>query len=239
MQNKLEKDFLVLTSMCDDTARLSVPAVFSVFMDLATEHAQTLGCGGDALSERGLFWLVVRTKINIVNRPPLMRALRAATWPEEAGRARCTRYYSLSDGKFLVEGKTEWAVADIESGRPQRVDSVYPEGMAFCEDKVCEEPFSRVSADFSDAEQFATYTVRSTDIDLAHHMNNAAYIRALFGAFSCKELEEMNIRSVEIAYRIPCFEGDELAFLKRPTENGLEIGILRADGTTAATVILK
>lgn len=239
MQNKLEKDMLVLTSVCDDTARLSVPSIFSLFMDLATLHAGELGCDGETLAKRGLFWIVARTKINIISRPSMMTSITAATWPEEAGRARCTRYYSLSADTLAVEGKSEWAVASIESGRPQRLEGVYPDGMNFCTDKVCDEPFLKCLADFSDVEPFAYYTVRSTDIDLAHHMNNVAYVRAIFGAFSCEEIEKMNIKSVEIAYRVPCYEGDELSFCKAETENGLEIGILRADKTVAATAILK
>ena len=239
MLNKLEKDMLVLTSVCDDTARLSVPSVFSLFMDLATEHAGELGCDGEALAKRGLFWLVVRTKIKVISRPSIMTRLTAATWPEEAGRARCTRYYSLTADTLAVEGKSEWAVASIENGRPQKLEGIYPDGLNFCTDKVCDEPFIKSTADFSAVEPFAYYTVRSTDIDLAHHMNNAAYVRALFGAFSCEEIEKMNISEVDIAYRVPCYEGDKLSFCRVITENGLEIGVLRADKTVAATVILK
>lgn len=239
MNNKLEQKMTVLTSVCDDTARLSVPSIFSIFMDLATLHAGELGCDGETLAKRGLFWLVARTKINIITRPSMMTSLTAATWPEEAGRARCTRYYSLSADTLAVEGKSEWAVASIENGRPQKLDGVYPEGMEFCQDKVCDEPFVRCTTDFSDCEPFARYTVRSTDIDLAHHMNNVAYVRAIFGAFSCEEIEKMNVKSVDIAYRVPCYEGDELSFCKKEGENGLEIGVLRADGTVAATAILK
>ena len=39
MENKHCKDIKVLASMADHRGELSIPAVFSLFMDLATEHA--------------------------------------------------------------------------------------------------------------------------------------------------------------------------------------------------------
>ncbi len=36
---------------------------------------------------------------------------------------------------------------------------------------------------FEDADLFSHYAVRSTDIDLGHHMNNVAYVRLLLDCF--------------------------------------------------------
>lgn len=240
MQNSLEKNQTVLTSLCDDTGRLSVPALFSLFMDIASEHAQLLGNGIDAFARQDLFWVVVRTKIKIFARPRLMSALTVKTWPEPAGRARCIRYYTLKDGeKTVAEGKNEWAIINTKTGRPQRLDGIYPPELSFCADKVCEEAFSAVNSDFSDAELFAEYIVRSTDIDMGHHMNNAAYIRALFGAFSCEELSCADFKNVEITYKTQCFEGERLKLLKRTTERGTEVAFCHAEGSVAVYVILK
>ncbi|MBQ8004580.1 MAG: hypothetical protein IJ299_05775, partial [Oscillospiraceae bacterium] len=94
----------------------------------------------------------------------------------------------------------------------------------------------KIPEDFSGCDLLGKYTVRSTDIDLGQHMNNAKYINALFGLFSCEELKRMNITDVEINFRTPCFEGDELSIYSRKNESALEIGMLRPDGKVAATV---
>jgi len=57
---------------------------------------------------------------------------------------------------------------------------------------------------FEDADLFSHYAVRSTDIDLGHHMNNVAYVRLLLDCFSAKELASGNIQSVELHYSTPC-----------------------------------
>lgn len=81
-------------------------------------------------------------------------------------------------------------------------------------------------------EEFARYTVCSTDIDLGGHMNNAAYVRALAGAFSCDEWQKLNIRELEIAFRAPCYEGDTLVWQKRADGDTLSLRAALPDGKT-------
>lgn len=112
--------------------------------------------------------------------------------------------------------------------------------MEHCPDIALAEPYARIAEDFSGCEIIDTYKVKSTDIDVGQHLNNAAYARILFGAFSCEELAAMDIHDAEIAFRSPCYESDDLTLYKRPCDDGsLEIGILRADGTVAATCKLN
>lgn len=234
---KMEKELPVYISQCDNTSQLSIPSIFSLFGDLASEHAPTLGLGADVLAKRNLFWVAVRTKIKINSRPRMTENILASTWPEAPGRVRCVRYYTLSkDDISLVEGKTEWAIVDIDSGRPHKLSEIYPDGLEHLNDVVCDEPFTKISEDFSSCELLGKYTVRSTDIDIGQHMNNAKYIHAIFGLFSCSELEDMKITDVEINFRTPCFENDELSIHYRKDGNALEIGILRTDGKVASTI---
>ncbi len=235
---KMERDFSVLISQCDNTSLMSIPSIFALFGDLASEHAPRIGLGSDTLAEKDLFWVAVRTKVKIHRRPEMTEPFRATTWPEAPGRVRCVRYYSMIDNtaNLLAEGKTEWAIVDLASGRPHKLLEIYPDGLEHLSDVSCPEPFNKISESFDGAEEIGKYTVRSTDIDIGQHMNNVAYIRALFGAFSCKELEDMNISDVEINFKNQCFEGDELTFYKRKTGDALEVGIIRPDGKCAATV---
>ena len=52
-------------------------------------------------------------------------------------------------------------------------------------------------------------------------MNNAAYLRALFGSFSCDELQTADIRCVDADFRKPAFEGDVLTLQRVKTDNVL------------------
>jgi len=232
MENKYTKELTILPSMCDSAAVLGVPDTFVLFMDIATEHARALGCGIDALAPRGLFWLTVRTRVRFARRPGMLERVMLSTWPEPTGKLRADRDYLMEkDGETLAAGKTEWAVLDRTTGRLHPMADVFAPDFDFCPDRVWDEPFTRMPDE--PLEEFARYTVRSTDIDLGGHMNNAAYVRALAGAFSCAEWQGMALRELEIAFRAPCYEGDELCWQKRTGENGeLALRAALPDGKT-------
>ena len=237
MRNKLEKQIIIPISQCDSHSRLNITGIFNIFMDLATEHGAEIGVGMDKLAQKGLFWVASKTKVKVNRMPEMLSTVSAATWPETPNRIRCNRYYYIkNDDDMLVEGKTEWIMVDMASGRPAKIDGVYPDGFEHCTDIVCDQPFSRLGTHFEDCEKLAEYTVCSTDIDVSQHMNNVAYIRAVLGAFSVKEIDEMNIQEIEVAYKLQCYEGEKLTLLVKDEENIRDIGIIKQDGTTACIV---
>ncbi|MBQ8813129.1 MAG: hypothetical protein IJZ85_01340 [Lachnospiraceae bacterium] len=235
MNNKLVKPHLITASACDNTNHMSVQSIFTLFMDLAAEHGAELGLGMYDLAEKGLIWLTTKTKIRIHKRPRMLDTVTATTWPEVPDKIRCNRYYKLTDGdRILAEGKTEWAMYELATGRLYRIADAYPNDLEHWPEIVCAEPFSRPKDDFASCGEIATHIVHSTDIDVSQHMNNVAYVRVMLSAFSCKELEQMNISEAEVFFRAQCYEGEKLSLRIKQRETGFEIGILKEDGKTAA-----
>lgn len=74
--------------------------------------------------------------------------------------------------------------------------------------------------------------MRSTDIDLGGHMNNAAYVRAFAGAFSSEERKALRVHETEAAFRAPCYEGDTLRLQRRSADGALELRASLPDGKT-------
>lgn len=237
MNNILIKEYMVPVSSCDNKGKLSIAGIFDLFMDMATEHGASINLGMDDLSKKGCFWVAAKSRVCIKTRPHMLQKVTVSSWPEKPGNIRCNRYYTIADGdSVLVSGKTEWTILDMETMRPKKSSEVYPQGLEHLEDTVCSEPFRRMGTDFSDCEEILSYTITSRDIDVSCHMNNVAYIRAVLSAFSCKEIEDMNISEIEIAYRTQCYEGETLSIRKRDIENGMEIGIIKEDGKAAAVL---
>lgn len=240
MENKLEKQFLIPASMCDNNSRIGIADIFALFMDLATEHGATLKLSRYDLEQHDLIWLITKTKIRIFDRPQMLDKVTLTTWPAAPGKIQCERFYKITKGDtLLADGKNEWAMLNIKTNKLARIDQVYPNGLIHLEDTACDTPFARVSKNFNDAKELAHYTVRSVDIDGSHHMNNVAYIRAVLGAFSCDEIDKMNVCEADVTYRLQCYEGEALTLKQRDIEKGCEIGIIKADGSTAAVITLK
>ena len=238
MEANLTQEMTVLPSSCDWAVKLSIPDLFAWFMDIATLHAERLGVGEDALVERGMYWITVKTKAHILRRPRMMEKVTLSTRPLVPERVRAIREYRLEqDGVLLAEGKTEWAVMDAATGRPRATAGVFPAELELGKEPSYPAPFARLDQDFTAAEPLGEYRVRSTDIDLLGHMNNVAYLRAFLGLLSVEEQKAMPQSGVEIIFRAPCFEGDVLSVRRRETETGWELAALRPDGKPA--VFLK
>ena len=235
MENKYSTDYVILPGVCDSSGALGIPDTFTIFMDLAAIHAEHLRVDTPRLLHRNLFWLAVRTRVSFLRRPKMAESVTLTTWPEKPGRLRADRSYVIEqNGERVVTGKTEWTVLETDTNRLHPVARIFPEGFAFLPDTVWPEPFTRMKEE--PLEEYARYTVRSTDIDIGRHMNNAAYLRALAGTFSTERWQGMDIRELEIAYRAPCYEGDTLIWQKREEGDTLTLRAALPEGKTIAQV---
>ena len=68
-------------------------------------------------------------------------------------------------------------------------------------------------------------------------MNNVAYIRLVMELFSCKELEELSIKEMEVCYKEQCHEGDLLKAKIKKEGQTTKIGIFREDKLACSVVI--
>lgn len=224
-ESRYSTSYTILPGACDHTAKLGYADAFTVCQDLATLHAQALGIGAFDMAKRGLFWLTVKTRLRFIARPRMMQTVELCTWPVAPESLRGLREYRITqDGAPLIEGATEWAVLETETGRLHRMDDVFPPELALAPAPSDPRPFLRIRPDFSGGELLGEHRVCATDIDLGNHMNNVAYLQALLGLFSTKQLDAMPIREIELAFRASCHEGDVLRYYTRKAEDGLEFG---------------
>ena len=232
MEQVYEQQMTVGPGDCDISGRLSYHDSIRLFVDSAAAHAEHLDCGLGRMREKKYFWLTVKTKAEFTVRPRMGERFTLRTWPEVPGKLRCIRSYEIvsAQGERMIAGKTEWAVMDLESGRLVPMEGIYGAGLSFTEPTACPAPFAHVPEKAEDYEAYAEYTVRSTDIDMGRHMNNVAYVRTLLGSFSNEALKQMRLRSMDVIYRTPCFEGETLRLLRRKTEAGTDVCFLTERG---------
>jgi len=237
MEARFDSQLRIPISLCDREGRLSLWGAFSVFMDLAAEHAQQLGVGAEDMMNRGLFWLTVKTKVRFVRRPAMMETVCVSTRPIAPERVRSVREYRMAqDGRILIEGKTEWAVMETGTGRIHPMADVFARELEMAPEPAFAAPFARIRPDFSGAEPVGSFTVRSVDTDIGGHMNNVAYLRAVLGVLSSEQVRALPQGELELVFRAPCFEGETLQVLRRQIPEGCELGVMRPDGSAAVLI---
>lgn len=236
MNSYLTQQMNIPSSRCGYNGRLGLADCVGIFLDIASAHAHDLGMSEDAMLAKNCYWVCAKTRINFYDMPKIMDNAVLTTWPEPTERFSANRDYELTaeDGTVMAAGKTQWAVVSTENGKLVQTAEVFPMGLQYLEKLACPEPFARIRDKF-EGDSFAAYKVLSTDIDINRHMNNAKYFTAFFSLFSIEEIEAMNIRTMEVQYKTPCYEGDVLHFFKRNMEDGgTEYKAALEDGKTIA-----
>ena len=227
MQAIHEQSVFLGPSVCDASGHLSYPGAFGLFQDMAAAHAELLGVGFEDMAAWQLFWLTVKTRIVFLKRPRIDETALLRTWPEKPGAIRCHRSYELlCGGERCLLGKTEWAVVNTET------HALTPPAPLFAGDleypaTALPEPFARIPQRGEDFVTCGEYRVRSTDIDVGGHMNNAAYLHAVFAALSSKEIAAREIRTVDAIFRASCFEGETLSVQRRESDGNLDLRLCR------------
>ena len=224
------KTVTILPSQVDAWGRLSPDRTFDLFMDTATEAAGAMGVGWDFLMQRDLFWITVKARVRFIDPPRLLDTVEVVTWPEAPGEMRCNRHYEIrKDGAVLAQGLTEWAIVSVQTGKPQPMADILPSDLEYPDALASPGPFARISSQFVDP-PFAHHLVTNTDIDMARHMNNVAYVRAIINAFPLKAWKALNVKQMDVIFLTSAHEGDALRFQQRRDGDALDIKGTLPDG---------
>jgi len=236
MRSKFTRETMIYPSFCDYSGCVSIPALFNLFVDTATQHSEEIGTGVPKLLREGRIWVASKTRIHIVKRAELSEFVEVSTWPNYCKGFKCTRQYQMTqNGETIAYGKGDWAVLNLETKRLCNLKEIFPPEFEFLETSIFDEPFEAVERDFTGCELLGEHQVRSFDIDMAHHMNNVAYVRAMLG---CLKSEECDFRDVEVHYLAQTAEGAAIRFFRRDIENGIETGGF-VDGNDSPVVTFR
>lgn len=175
MMQAFQKEYPIPAFATDRFDRLKLSQVLNYIQQIAGDHCVLLGAHREALMEKGLFWAVIRHRVQITRLPRANETLTVQTWPMPTTRTafprstvaydaqgnECFRAISLwvlMDAKsraMVLPGKTDVAVAGALLGSELAAPgSIVPHPMA---NSTCR-------------------TVLFTDLDVNGHMNNCRYL---------------------------------------------------------------
>jgi len=215
-----ERDYYLRTSDFDCRGRLKPSSVLEIFQDAAGEHAGLLGCGYKQLGPRGLMWVVLRTKYQILGDCAMFDTVRVRTWPSVPSRVGYRRQYVIShqDGRDIAKGSSEWALIDAHSRRLVTDVKAYPEDTEFCEELCFPGRLERLRP-FDDGEERLVIRPGYTKLDINGHVNNTAY--ADFALDAAEPLLSGPVESLQIDFRHELKYGSTVSISSKADENGL------------------
>ncbi len=226
--SRWEESFRVRSCEVDCDDRLQLSALLHHLQEAAHQHATALGVGFAQLAARGQHWVLARARLELARLPAHGESVRLRTWPKRAHKLMSLRDFRLEAGdEELVRATTAWVVLDGETKRPLRLDRLPAIAYLPDEEAVAEVPGKLPAC--AEAAPVYERTVRVSDIDLHHHVNNARYAEMLVDAYPPEHFARLRLTGVELGFLAECRHGDRLTVC-RAEEQGSDRLELRREG---------
>ena len=206
-----QKNYHIGSNDIDQFLELKLSSFFKMMQDIATEHAEVLDTGKAQTIDKGLYWVITRIEIDIIDMPKYLEDVKLVTYPGDDMRFIFPRYFLLydSNGKLLMRASSTWMVMN----RATHNVSLNPFGdyKAEAEHHEDEIPLPRKVDKDEDLSLIEKRKVRYSDIDLNGHLNNTKYIDYIIDLHDSEFYKKNKIRHFVINYEKELKDGEEIS----------------------------
>lgn len=206
--------------------------IMAMFQEAITLHTFEMGVDFASIRKKHKAkWFVISTRLEIEKRPAIDDTVLIKTWPLKSSALKFPRVTVMTDdkGNTLAKSMTDWCIADVDTDEILRANTLeFPFDEFLSENpmnKRCRIPLCETG------ELCYSKKILLSDLDLNRHVNNVQYIKFATDCFTMEEFDSMNFKSLDIQYKLQCFEGDTLDIYKTKTQNGYVIEGKRLEDT--------
>lgn len=203
------KEFHIGPDGVDRYGRLKPSRLLLMAQQVSGEHSDALGLTYEELARRGLFWAVVRNRLQVTRLPQVGETVRMETWPLPTTRTaypRSTVAYD-AEGNELFRTMSLWILMGFENR-----DMVLPAKSGVTVEGTLRglELAAPRSLAVRPMENQLRRTVRFTDLDRNGHMNNARYLEWVDDLLPSSFHQTHPIADVTLCYVNEAQEGQTL-----------------------------
>ena len=174
MQPIYVKEFEVSPVAVDQFDRLKTSRILACLQEVAGDHSAILGTDQKSLTEKNLFWAVIRHRVQITRLPGSGEKLRIETWPMPTTRTAYPRSTIAYDeqGNECFRSISLWILMDAGTRAMVLPGKSGVEVTGLLRGCELQSPGSLIPREMARAQ---IRKVRYTDLDLNGHMNNCRY----------------------------------------------------------------
>lgn len=174
MEPLFVKEIEVSPVAVDRCGRLKLSSLLEYVQNVSGTHSTLLGTGQNMLTERGLFWAVIRHRVQITRLPRAGETLRIETWPLPTTRTAYPRSAIAYDeqGNECFRSVSLWVLMDAKSRALVLPKKSGVEVAGLLRGSELAAPSSLIPREMSRQD---VRTVHYSDLDINGHMNNCRY----------------------------------------------------------------
>ncbi len=233
MEPIFQKYYTVQDSETDCFGRLRPDMVLFYAQEAAADHCIELGADGDTLAEKGLFWAVIRHKIQVERLPERGETLLVETWPMPTTRVaypRATVAYDR-EGRELFRIMSLWVLMDVKTRAmilPGK-SGVGIQGLSRGGELAT--PGSLAPQVLQNKQ---TQAVRFSDLDRNGHMNNCKYLQWAADLLQSSFHRDHPLRELTLCYLSEAREAEVLTLHWQLSGDVLQVETVRENGEMSA-----
>lgn len=214
MEPYIEKTYFLSANEANAEGELALTSLTTNIIDIATDHANSLGIGNPTMVDMHAGWILSRITIDLSKTPKVNSHYALKTWIEDLNRHFSARCFSISstDGQIYGYCRTIWLVMDSISHKNLGLSHInLPKEMISGEIAPIprqEKHFPIVEAidEAASAKSIRAthkpylYTFQYCDLDFYRHVNTVRYVNLLLNQFTLKEHDETRVKRMELSF---------------------------------------
>lgn len=204
-------NYFLTAGECDAVGRMSVNLLIARLIEVATEHANTLGIGYSKLITLNLAWVLSRASVEVDRMPGINETYAISTWIESSNRLFSERCFEISgsDNCILARARTTWAAIDIRSRKPVNL-SVLGDIMFPADPRHCAVTVMQHLGRLPDDAEAEAYTFKYCDLDFNRHVNTVRYIDLILNHWDLDHYDHFEIARFDITFINECYFEDSV-----------------------------
>lgn len=209
MEPIYRQQFYIDPTAVDCCGRLKPSTLLLFAQEVAGHHSDLLSLTYDALAARGLFWAVIRNRVQITRLPSEGETITLETWPMPTTRTAYPRSTVAYDeqGQELFRSVSLWVLMDLNTRAmilPGK-SGVIVEGTLRGTELAAPRSVCPKLLDHSRSRR-----VCFTDLDVNRHMNNARYLDWIMDLLPSSFHRSHPVKDFTLCYMNEALEGQEL-----------------------------
>lgn len=251
-QAKISRKFFLSAGEVNAEGRMALPLLTAKIIDIATEHANSLGIGNPDMKSLGFGWVLSRIAIEIHHYPRVNEEYTLSTWIESWNRHFSVRNFMISDAEGNPCGYASsvwmvlnWKTRENAGTSHLNLDPEMISGETIPIAKMGKHrPIVMPGEEIHNGALVANapskiYTFGYSDLDFYRHVNTVRYVSMLLNCFTLEEMDTTEIERIEMWFMRESRYGETVRLMRRQEDLQTWFGLVDdGDGTALFSAFL-
>lgn len=198
--NIFRTNFILHSYEVDKNGKAFPHSLMNFMLHSAWQHVAKSDFSFDALAAENNIWVLSRFKMFIHKYPGWGENIEIETWGKGVDKLFAIRDFIISgtENRRLVTASSAWLVVNRKNLRPQRLDNLNANFLAYPDRHAIPEKLEKIILPV-EAEEKEIIKTHYSDIDVNNHVSSSNYTKWMLDAMN-KDNENRSLSSLEINY---------------------------------------